>query len=55
MTGLDGTPMASFSDDLDANQAWDLIHYVRTLQRNYHPRVLRKWKVAAKPSEKKGQ
>jgi mono/diheme cytochrome c family protein len=34
MTGLDGTPMPSFSDDLDASQAWDLIHYLRTLQQN---------------------
>jgi mono/diheme cytochrome c family protein len=36
MTGLDGTPMPAWSDFVDANQAWDLIHYVRTLQPNYH-------------------
>jgi cytochrome c oxidase cbb3-type subunit I/II len=30
MTGLDGTPMPSFSNSLKAEQAWDLIHYVRT-------------------------
>jgi mono/diheme cytochrome c family protein len=32
MTGLDGTPMPSFANALSADQAWDLVHYVRTLQ-----------------------
>ncbi len=32
MTGLDGTPMPSFADDLKPDQAWDLVHYLRTLQ-----------------------
>ena len=32
MTGLDGTPMPSFSDNLTPNDAWDLVHYLRTLQ-----------------------
>jgi mono/diheme cytochrome c family protein len=32
MTGLDGTPMPSFADDLKPSEAWDLVHYVRTLQ-----------------------
>lgn len=36
MTGLDGTPMPSFADYLDGNQAWDLVHYLRTLMVNYH-------------------
>jgi cytochrome c oxidase cbb3-type subunit 2 len=31
MTGLDGSPMPSFSTSLKPEQAWDLIHYVRTL------------------------
>lgn len=31
MTGLDGTPMPSWADYLDANQAWDLVHYLRSL------------------------
>src|SRR5580704_15034884 len=30
--GLDGTPMASWTEYLDANQTWDLIHYIGTLQ-----------------------
>lgn len=32
MTGLDGTPMPSFADNLKPDQAWDLAHYLRTLQ-----------------------
>jgi cytochrome c oxidase cbb3-type subunit 2 len=32
MTGLDGTPMPSFADNLKPDQAWDLVHYLRTLQ-----------------------
>ena len=31
MTGLDGTPMPSFSDALKPDQAWDLVHFVETL------------------------
>jgi mono/diheme cytochrome c family protein len=32
MTGLDGTPMASFADQLKPEEAWDLAHFLRTLQ-----------------------
>ncbi len=32
MTGLDGTPMPSFRDNIEPNEAWDLVHYLRTLQ-----------------------
>jgi len=32
MTGLDGSPMPSFSNSLKPEQAWDLVHYLRTLQ-----------------------
>jgi cytochrome c oxidase cbb3-type subunit 2 len=32
MTGLDGTPMPSFSDVVKPEEAWDLVHYLRTLQ-----------------------
>jgi mono/diheme cytochrome c family protein len=32
MTGLDGTPMPSFADILQPNDAWDLVHFLRTLQ-----------------------
>jgi mono/diheme cytochrome c family protein len=32
MTGLDGTPMPSFSDSINSDQAWDLVFYLRTFQ-----------------------
>jgi cytochrome c oxidase cbb3-type subunit I/II len=32
MTGLDGTPMPSFSDALKPDDAWDLVHFIETLQ-----------------------
>jgi mono/diheme cytochrome c family protein len=32
MTGVDGTPMPSFSDNIQPNDAWDLVHFLRTLQ-----------------------
>ena len=32
MTGLDGTPMPSFADLMQPNDAWDLVHFLRTLQ-----------------------
>jgi mono/diheme cytochrome c family protein len=34
MTGLDGTPMPSFSDNIKPDEAWDLVFYLRTLQRH---------------------
>ena len=36
MTGLDGTPMPSFADNIKPEQAWDLVHYLRTLQPHHH-------------------
>jgi mono/diheme cytochrome c family protein len=32
MTGVDGTPMPSFADNLKPGEAWDLVHFLRTLQ-----------------------
>jgi cytochrome c oxidase cbb3-type subunit 2 len=32
MTGVDGTPMPSFADVVQPNDAWDLVHFLRTLQ-----------------------
>ncbi len=32
MTGLDGSPMPSFSDNVKPDEAWDLVFYLRTLQ-----------------------
>jgi mono/diheme cytochrome c family protein len=54
MTGLDGTPMASFSDNLKGNQPWDLVHFLRTLQPLHTPEAA-VWKeyVASHGSELK--
>jgi cytochrome c oxidase cbb3-type subunit 2 len=32
MSGLDGTPMPSFADNVKPDEAWDLVFYLRTLQ-----------------------
>ena len=32
MTGLDGTPMPSWSDNIKPDEAWALVLYLRTLQ-----------------------
>jgi mono/diheme cytochrome c family protein len=37
MTGLDGTPMPSFADNIKPDEAWDLVHYLRTLQPFHSP------------------
>jgi mono/diheme cytochrome c family protein len=34
MTGLSGTPMPSYADSLEPDQAWDLVHYVLSLSNN---------------------
>ena len=37
MTGFDGTPMPSFADVIKPEQAWDLVHFLRTLQTTLKP------------------
>ncbi len=32
MTGMDGSPMPSFADDIRPVEAWDLVHFLRTMQ-----------------------
>jgi len=32
MTGLDGTPMPSFADNIKPDEAWDLVFFLRSLQ-----------------------
>ncbi len=34
MTGLDGTPMPSFADNIKPDEAWELVFFLRTLQPN---------------------
>jgi mono/diheme cytochrome c family protein len=31
VTGLDGTPMPSFGSAMNADQRWDVVHYIRSL------------------------
>ena len=33
MTGMDGTPMPSFADNIKPDEAWDLVFYLRTFMR----------------------
>jgi cytochrome c oxidase cbb3-type subunit 2 len=50
MTGLDGTPMPSFADVIQPNDAWDLVHYLRTLQVNRRSKENQVLKAAGGPS-----
>src|SRR4029077_6897718 len=52
MTGLDGTPMPSFADVIQPNDAWDLVHYLRTLQihRNSKENEVMKGSVPKSPA-----
>jgi mono/diheme cytochrome c family protein len=43
MTGLDGTPMPSFADVIKPEDAWDLVHFLRTLQVNRQSPELTMW------------
>jgi mono/diheme cytochrome c family protein len=43
MTGLDGTPMPSFADVVKPEEAWDIVHYLRTLQVNNKSPELTLW------------
>jgi mono/diheme cytochrome c family protein len=36
VTGLDGTPMPSFASAMTADQRWDVVHYIRTLNNPKH-------------------
>lgn len=43
MTGLDGTPMPSFADVIKPDEAWDLVHFLRTLQVAHKSPELKLW------------
>src|SRR5271163_488348 len=43
MTGVDGTPMPSFADVIQPNDAWDLVHFLRTLQVGFPNQELTLW------------
>ena len=42
MTGLDGTPMPSFIDDLEEEQRWQLVHYIQSLSSTRQAQALPK-------------
>jgi mono/diheme cytochrome c family protein len=48
MTGLDGTPMPSFADNLKPNDAWDLVHFLRTLQPLVKSKSREEWEAYRK-------
>jgi len=43
ITGLDGTPMPSFADVIKPEDAWDLVHFLRTLQVTHTSPELTLW------------
>jgi mono/diheme cytochrome c family protein len=43
MSGVDGTPMPSFADVVKPDEAWDLVHFLRTLQVNNKTPELALW------------
>jgi mono/diheme cytochrome c family protein len=43
ITGLDGTPMHSFADVIKPEDAWDLVHFLRTLQVTHTSPELALW------------
>ena len=45
MTGVDGTPMPSFADNIQPADAWDLVHFLRTLQPLADARKLAIWQA----------
>jgi len=48
MTGLDGTPMPSFAEVIKPAEAWDLVHFLRTLQplQTKEASVWKQWQTA---------
>jgi mono/diheme cytochrome c family protein len=51
MTGLDGTPMPSFADVIKPDDAWDLVHYLRTLQVTHKSPELALWMTSKEGAE----
>jgi mono/diheme cytochrome c family protein len=51
ITGLDGTPMPSFADVIKPEEAWDLVHYLRTLQVTHKSPELALWVTTKEGAE----
>ncbi len=45
VTGVDGTPMPSFADVIKPDEAWDLVHFLRTLQVTHKSPELALWET----------
>jgi len=43
LSGVDGTPMPSFADVVKPDEAWDLVHFLRTLQVTHKSPELALW------------
>ncbi len=51
ITGVDGTPMPSFADVIKPEEAWDLVHYLRTLQVTHKSPELALWESSKEGAE----
>jgi cytochrome c oxidase cbb3-type subunit 2 len=51
ITGLDGTPMPSFADVVKPEEAWDLVHFLRTLQVTHKSPELTLWESTKEGAE----
>jgi mono/diheme cytochrome c family protein len=51
ITGLDGTPMPSFADVVKPEEAWDLVHFLRTLQVTHKSPELALWESTKEGAE----
>jgi mono/diheme cytochrome c family protein len=51
MSGVDGTPMPSFADVIKPEDAWDLVHYLRTLQVTQKSPELALWQSTKEGAE----
>jgi cytochrome c oxidase cbb3-type subunit 2 len=51
MSGLDGTPMPSFADVVKPDEAWDLVHFLRTLQVAHKSPELTLWESTKEGAE----
>jgi mono/diheme cytochrome c family protein len=51
ITGLDGTPMPSFADVIKPDEAWDLVHFLRTLQVTHKSPELALWESTKEGAE----
>jgi mono/diheme cytochrome c family protein len=51
ITGVDGTPMPSFADVVKPEEAWDLVHFLRTLQVTHKSPELALWESTKEGAE----